>query len=353
MLSDPTRGNCFVIMPFTVKEGDRTRYEDPNHWDEVYHGLIEPAAELANLECQRDDADTGSRHVVENILRKIDATDLVLCDLSSSNPNVFLELGWTLRADKPYVLIKDEVTSFSFDVSPQFTFQYSSRLQPLGLTKSVRELATAIRSTFEDGERRYSIVSKLGLTAAVIDAAQHGDQTSRMLVGILQKLDSLDSKSIFATGSPHRAGLQWSEWPTLLRRATALLEEVCFFVSNRDQTDWNDPVVRQGLSSLAVAHGAFKAAELQFSVLDENRVVLFHDRETMIGKNISYRLNDGSDMYDEVFARRSGAIAWEDRASNAPYDQFVMPYRFSVGIFALVESANIRVFVEVHQETRR
>jgi hypothetical protein len=34
---------CFVIMPFTLREIDRTKYKDQNHWSEVYEGLIKPA----------------------------------------------------------------------------------------------------------------------------------------------------------------------------------------------------------------------------------------------------------------------------------------------------------------------
>ena len=49
---------CFVIMPFTVRDIDRERYVDPNHWNEVYEGLILPAIEEAGLQADRDDADT-------------------------------------------------------------------------------------------------------------------------------------------------------------------------------------------------------------------------------------------------------------------------------------------------------
>ena len=36
---------CFVIMPFTVRDLDSTRYPDSNHWSEVYEGLVRPAVE--------------------------------------------------------------------------------------------------------------------------------------------------------------------------------------------------------------------------------------------------------------------------------------------------------------------
>src|SRR6266404_3873832 len=99
-MSARAKPRVFVIMPFSVREADLPRYgDDANHWREVYQGLILPAIEQAGLECERDDEDYRSRLIGEGIWRKIEAADLVICDLSASNPNVYLELGWALRAD--------------------------------------------------------------------------------------------------------------------------------------------------------------------------------------------------------------------------------------------------------------
>ena len=53
---------CFTIMPFTVRDADLPRYyNDDNHWNEVYRGLIMPAVKEAGLKCERDDEDDSSR----------------------------------------------------------------------------------------------------------------------------------------------------------------------------------------------------------------------------------------------------------------------------------------------------
>ena len=93
-------------MPFTVREVDLPKYQnDPDHWREVYQGLIVPAIKQAGLRVQRDDEDYSTRLVGEGIWSKIEQADLVLCDMSSHNPNVHLELGWAMRSDKKMVLI--------------------------------------------------------------------------------------------------------------------------------------------------------------------------------------------------------------------------------------------------------
>src|SRR4051794_31127140 len=98
---------CFTIMPFTVRKPDLDRYDnDTNHWNEVYAGLIVPAVKKTGLVCLRDDEDVSARLITEDIWRKIEQAEVILCDLSAGNPNVYLELGWAMRADKRFVLIK-------------------------------------------------------------------------------------------------------------------------------------------------------------------------------------------------------------------------------------------------------
>lgn len=141
--------SCYVIMPFRVRPENLATYDNnDDHWKDVYVGLIQPAIKKAGLSCSRDDEDGSTRLIARNIMRKIEKSDLVLCDLSSNNPNVLFELGWALRANKHVILIKDEVTPSSFDIQGVYTFSYSHRL-PLHqlsqlterLTKNIKEAA--------------------------------------------------------------------------------------------------------------------------------------------------------------------------------------------------------------------
>ena len=133
-------------MPFTVRENDLRKYgNDQSHWDQVYQGLIKPAVENAGFECYRDDEDVRSRMITDNIWRKVEDADMVLCDLSSYNPNVYLELGWAFRSDKKFLLIKDDITDFVFDLNSYFTYNYSHRLQPLELKKDIKGIEKLIK----------------------------------------------------------------------------------------------------------------------------------------------------------------------------------------------------------------
>lgn len=163
VISSPKRKfRCFVIMPFTVRENDLAKYHnDTNHWNEVYHGLVKPAVEKAGLYCDRNDEDVSTRLITDKIWQKIETSEIVLCDLSSYNPNVFLELGWTLRANKKFILIKDNHTEFSFDLHQLFTFEYSSLLQPIALNKGINKLHKVIIETINDKQMNYSFIKRL------------------------------------------------------------------------------------------------------------------------------------------------------------------------------------------------
>ncbi len=191
-MADDKKQKCFVIMPFTVREEDLARYhKDSRHWDEVYQGLIMPAVEKAGLICERDDEDSGSRLITENICRKLEEADVILCDLSASNPNVYLELGWALRADKKYVLIKDDVTEFNFDLNQCSTCIYSHMLQPTELKVMIGTLEAALKSTVKDDKKRYSLVRKLQLELGAIEAIRGGDMEAGILGRVLEELRDL------------------------------------------------------------------------------------------------------------------------------------------------------------------
>lgn len=186
---------CFTIMPFTVREADLGRYYgDVNHWNEVYQGLIAPSVKNAGLECVRDDEDLSSRLIIENIWRKIEQSKVVLCDLSATNPNVYLELGWALRADKRFVLIKDDITPISFDLNQYYTYEYSHRLQPSKLQSSIVELSDVLRSTLEDEKRSYSMVNKLALDMQATKAAAEGNVEVSLLKELLHEIRSSVAK---------------------------------------------------------------------------------------------------------------------------------------------------------------
>jgi hypothetical protein len=335
---------CFVLMPFTVNELDKSRYLDSMHWSEVYEGLIVPAVHEVGLYCERDDTDIGSRFIGENILRKIENADLVLCDLSSHNPNVFLELGWTMRADRPFVLIKDDLTTYTFDLNQQYTFNYTHALQPTILRKEIKALADVLRLTLNDTEQRYSVLRRMSISLSAIKAIKGGDLQTEILLDIQRKLSSMQYTS--KTERMMQVKPEDFPWPQLLRRGMTILFEAQEAVRKFNVSPTQDEIVAS-LDKIAAKFGAQHSQEAQISLIDEDGMILYHDWEPLIGRLALAPGADGYDMYDEIRKYPHGVVAWADRASNV---HRIPAIRWNIALFSYIEERNWKIVVELHQE---
>lgn len=156
------RGKCYVVMPYTVREEHKERYgNEGTHWSEVYDALIKPAVLDAGLIPFREDDDPTSKVITNRIWRGIEEADIVLCDLSSENPNVMVEVGWTLRADRKFVLIRDDLTQPTFDLQNITISQYSHKLRPGTLARDIPLLSKTLRAMLE--QKDYSILQQLNV----------------------------------------------------------------------------------------------------------------------------------------------------------------------------------------------
>src|ERR1700687_3037546 len=72
---------CFVLMPFA------------DDFKEVYEHAIMPAAVAAGFDCYRADHALVPSAIISDIIKSIFSADIIVADISGSNPNVFYELG--------------------------------------------------------------------------------------------------------------------------------------------------------------------------------------------------------------------------------------------------------------------
>lgn len=103
---------CGYIMPIAEVDG----YES-GHWVEVKNILNQVLLNIGfkenNVSIVSEDEDVGTIH--KRIVNNIYHSDIVICDLSSRNPNVMFELGMRIAFDKPLIIIKDDCTDYCFD----------------------------------------------------------------------------------------------------------------------------------------------------------------------------------------------------------------------------------------------
>ncbi|WP_254829212.1 hypothetical protein [Lewinella sp. JB7] len=103
------QSQCGIVMPISEIDG-----LEPEHWSEVLEILqsaIKDAGFQSNLVSASDEISVIQKRIVQNLY----SNPIVVCDVSCKNPNVMFELGMRLAFDKPTIIVKDDITDFSFD----------------------------------------------------------------------------------------------------------------------------------------------------------------------------------------------------------------------------------------------
>lgn len=112
-----------IVAPISDSTKFNAIYTD-KHWRDV-QTLVKNSTEIEmNLVSESDEAGIIMTKIISNLAN----LDLIICDVSSKNANVMFELGLRLAFDKPIILIKDELTDYSFDTSPIKHLTYPSNL---------------------------------------------------------------------------------------------------------------------------------------------------------------------------------------------------------------------------------
>ncbi len=146
---------CGIIMPISSSDG----YSE-QHWAEVYEIIQDVVSEIgysASIVSFGDEAGIIHNRIVTNIAEN----PIVICDVSSKNPNVMFELGMRLAFDKPTIVIKDDLTNYNFDTSPIEHLGYPASLHFPSIINFKAKLKKKLLATLESAkDENYSTFLK-------------------------------------------------------------------------------------------------------------------------------------------------------------------------------------------------
>ncbi|MCP4262595.1 MAG: hypothetical protein GY774_34595 [Planctomycetes bacterium] len=126
MAKSETKKNCFIIMPITTPEQLVERYK--GDFKHVLEELFMPALDKADFH-PIPPMSKGSNVIQAEIIKQLSSCELVLCDMSILNPNVFYEFGIRTALDKPVALVVDNKTKpIPFDTNILNYHTYDSSL---------------------------------------------------------------------------------------------------------------------------------------------------------------------------------------------------------------------------------
>lgn len=109
MSDESKKPTCFVIQQF----------DDGGTFDKRYIETIRPALIAAGVEPTRADAILGLTPIINKIENAIREASICVAEISTDNPNVWLELGYALALDRPTVILCDKQFrgKLPFDIS--------------------------------------------------------------------------------------------------------------------------------------------------------------------------------------------------------------------------------------------
>jgi hypothetical protein len=98
--------SVFVVMQFGAP------------YDDLYREVIEPIARNSGFQVLRGDDVFRPGVILQDILRSIIESDVIIADITPTNANVFYELGYAHALQKPAILLANrQVEKLPFDIS--------------------------------------------------------------------------------------------------------------------------------------------------------------------------------------------------------------------------------------------
>lgn len=140
---------CFVVSPIGDAGTDIRK-----NADQLYQRIIKPVCEKCGFAAQRVDEFNTSNSITQEILDALNDYDLVIADLTGHNPNVFFEIGYRTKSQKPIIHLKRKDETIPFDVSSIRTFEYD--LTDLDMVTATKDRLEQVIRNFKYDEYKES-----------------------------------------------------------------------------------------------------------------------------------------------------------------------------------------------------
>lgn len=217
---------CFIIMPISTPEFMLEKYRDgKDHFKHVLHCLFVPSVQKAGYQAIPPIA-KGADLIHAEIVGNLETAEIVLCDMSCLNPNVFFEFGIRTSLNKPVCVVKDELAeSIPFDTAILNYHEYKSSLEPWDLEGEINALSDHIVVSVERGKGENSLWKYFGLkTSAAPYEGEGGTDAKLDYIGM--KLDSLSKQIGSREGvAKPQAGGGREHWAAVLTLVNSLLSD--------------------------------------------------------------------------------------------------------------------------------
>lgn len=190
LMSDALEPTCFIAMPITTRESEAEEFGDEDHWRHVMDALFVKAVRKAGYAPILPEA-KGAYLIHDRIVTSLLEADMVLCDLSSLNSNVFFELGVRTAVNKPIALVYDGRSDLSFDTSGINTHEYEVPLQYWSMQAQIDAVAQHIVDSAESCNGQNPLWRQFGLRITAQQPTTEESPYAAKLDLIIQEMQQL------------------------------------------------------------------------------------------------------------------------------------------------------------------
>lgn len=195
---------AFVLMPFAAE------------FSEIYNLFIARALDNAGFEVFRADDIINQQNILQGIVSSIASSDLIIADLTGSNPNVYYELGIAHALGKPVVLLTQSIDELPFDLRSYRVVSYNTHFAAIQKAESelgrlaagvldgsvafgspvrdfLHDSATGEKMALAIGGTSGDDVGELGLIDHLVSIEESFEQLSEVLQQINEGVESMTS----------------------------------------------------------------------------------------------------------------------------------------------------------------
>jgi hypothetical protein len=195
----PELKNCFIIMPLTTPDFMMEKYRDgKDHFKHVLDCLFIPSIKQVGYNPIPPIA-KGSDLIHAEIINELEKSEIVLCDMSSLNPNVFFEFGIRTSLNKPVCVVKDELTQkVPFDTSILNYQEYQSSLESWFIETEIKKLCEHITTSVQRSKGENTLWKYFGLKSEVVQYRSQTEASGNLEYLVMQVASMNDKIDILA-----------------------------------------------------------------------------------------------------------------------------------------------------------
>lgn len=186
---------CFIIMPISTPATHIEHYRDgKDHFQHILECLITPAVNEAGYD-PIPPKSQGSENIPADIIQNLENSNIVICDLSTLNPNVFFEFGIRTSLNKPVCVIKDDLTeNIPFDTNTINNHTYINTIDPWILPSEIKKLKEHLQASIEKSKGQNSLWRYFGMKSEAIGMSKSDISSDDKFDYLLNQFDSLKSQ---------------------------------------------------------------------------------------------------------------------------------------------------------------